>query len=327
MHDVLREFAEKRAFADRPPVVLFCPPLEVGKAVKAASAASELGCDVFAVDVGTTARGDIPEIAAACKASGIKFGIFVKPDAILRNGAAYCDGCGKNGKRFSVDFSDGNAARAFCDTLSALIEQNDIEYLMIDLPRGGIQRFARGLFDVRRTLAERFTELVAEWGIVPVDRRIGRLLCYPPCMMRTAVEPDDGALKAAFDKATVGCLGYRFDPTALDADKKRAVRAQVFSYQNDAPTVMNGDLYVTRFVDGACMTSVSKDKSKAYIVCVNGGGMKRIHIDGLDRHDLYHVRELNKTFSGAALEYCGVPVPTDAATYCLHIRQVADYEN
>ncbi len=328
MHDVLREYTGKRESADRPPIVLFCPPIDVDKAVDAVGATGELGCDVFAIDVGSTARTDIPAISAACKAAGVKLGISVKPDSISRGGAAFCDGCVKNGKRYSVDLANGDRARAFCDTLAELIEQNDIEYLMIDLPRGGIQSFARGLFCVRRTLAERFPELVAEWGIAPSEQRGGRSLCYPPSMTRNVVEYGDGALKAAFDKATVGCLGYRLDPTALDADKKRAVRAQVFSYQNDAPTVMRGDLYVRRFAGGGlCMTSVTKDKSKAYIVCDLGDGMSRVKLDGLDEHNLYHVRELDKTFSGAALAYCGVPVPKDAATYCLHIRQVADYEN
>ncbi|MDE7107660.1 MAG: GH36 C-terminal domain-containing protein, partial [Clostridiales bacterium] len=120
-----------------------------------------------------------------------------------------------------------------------------------------------------------------------------------------------------FDVASLGALGYEFNPMELSDGIKRAVRAQILSYQDDARCVLRGDLYCN---DG-CRMAVRKDKSRAYAVCASKG--ERVKFIGLDEHNLYHVRELNKTFSGAALIHCGIAL--GEGTHVFHILQVADW--
>ena len=77
------------------------------------------------------------------------------------------------------------------------------------------------------------------------------------------------------------------------------------------------------------MLVASKDKSKAYAVCVNAGGRARVKLRGLDERNLYHVRELGKIYSGAALVGYGIPLPEGAGkntSFAFHLGQVADYE-
>lgn len=329
LHDIMRETLGSKFATERRPVVLFCPPLPSARLADAAKATGELGCDVFCIDAGVVDAKTLADASAACKAAGIKFGIKLDPYAVEKNGALFGSACKKTANgNYVWDLTAPDGADLLFCALETAIRQCDIEYLMIDLPRGGIQSIARGVYAVRHKLRRTFAELNVEWGIVPHKLARGRSLCYPPCMTRTVVTLD-GRLKSEFDVATIGCLGYEFDPASVNADIKRAVRAQIFSYQDDAPTVMLGDSYFLSATGGGnCLMSVTKDKSKAYVVCENaGGGTMRVYLDGLDEHNLYHVRELNKTFSGAALVNCGVPIPANAPTYCLHIRQVADYEN
>lgn len=329
LHDVLRESAGSERYGERKPIVLFCPTLPGGKLVKAAGEAPKLGCDVFAVDMGEISGAALTEISAACKAAGIKLGVKLSPFNINKTSAVFNDKCVKAaGGVYSADLSSAEGAAALYSALKTAIVQNDIEYVMFDVPCGGMQEYAHGMHDVRYALTQNFPELILEWCIVPNKLQRGRLLCYPPCMTRFAVVPsDDGTLKASFDSATVGCLSYMLDPLSLTPDMVRAVRAQVFSYQDDAPLVMKGDLYVLNSSRGdACYMSVKKDKSCAYLVCERvSDGNAFVKLKGLDEHNLYAVREKGATFSGAALVSCGIPLP-DAQTCSLHIRQVADYE-
>lgn len=328
LHDILRESLQKSSLSERKQVVLFCPTMSESKLVKAAGETVKLGCDVFAVDAGEVSVGTLGKLSEACKAAGIKLGIKLSPFSIKKSSAAYNGKCVAAGERYTADISVAEGAAAHYATLEKLIKDNEIEYLMYDIPRGGLQKYAQGVHGVRSMLATNFPELTVDWGIVPKKLRRGRLMCYPPSMMRVAAEPNgDGTLKQAFDEATVGCLSYWLDPLSLTDGMVRAVRAQVFSYQDDAPAVMNGDLYIATSDDGdCCYISVTKDKSRAYVVCSRAtGGETRVRLKGLDEHNLYNVRELGATFSGAALRSCGVILP-DAPTCCLHVRQVADYE-
>lgn len=327
LHDVMREAPGGKFLAERRPIVLFCPPLPGERIVGAVNATYELGCDVFCADAGAVDLNTFKAAGEACKAAGLKLGIKLDPYKISKSGAVFGPACKKiSDDGYACDFTTQNGVYELLAVLAKIIDECGAEYLMIDLPRGGIQNIARGVYSVRHALRQRFAELNVEWGIVPHELAHGRLLSYPPCMMRTVVTAK-GKLKSEFDAATFGCLGYALDPTAVSADIKRAIRAQIFSYQNDAPIVMLGDVYFVRSSSGdVCLMSVTKDKSQAYVVCERSSvGNARVFLDGLDEHNLYHVRELDKTFSGAALVNCGVPM-YDAETVCLHIRQVADYE-
>lgn len=327
-HDILREAPGGKFLKERRPIVLFCPPVPESKIQGAVKAAGELGVDVFALDIGVTSAKSLAVLVAECKEAGLKPGVKLDPFRISGKSAVFGKTCVKTESGYSCDLASDASIKELLELLEKAVKECGIEYLMIDLPRGGIQEFARGVYTVRHELRSAFgDELAVEWGIVSDKLRLGRLLCYPPCMMRTAVELG-GGLKTAFDKASVGCLCYYIDPTALSDDVKRAVRAQIFSYQDDAPTVVYGDIYKLASTAGdVCIMSVTKDKSKAYVVCERKNKEKpaRVKLAGLDEHNIYRVRELNKTFSGAALIYCGVPL-LNADTVCLHIRQVADFE-
>ena len=333
LHDVLRENSGERIDGKRRPTVLYSPIMSVDKMCEAAGTACELGCDVFAVDCGEASADAIKAVAEACKAAGIKFGVRVSPVALGKSSAAYIKESvkAKNGK-FAVDMSDDRSVEAFIAALQNVIADCDAEYLMIDIERGGVKPFAVGMWRVRGALAARFPELVIEWGAVPTEMLIGQSLCYPPCLMRNVVAATPSySLKTRFDIATFGCLGCELDPTEATDELKRAIRAQIFSYQDDAPATLNGDLYRLSAADGdVCLMSVAKDKSRAYAVCIRTHASKTsVRLLGLDEHNIYHIRELNKTFSGAALMYCGVSVPPacgEKTTFVLHLRQVADYE-
>lgn len=309
-HDILRE----RLHCDvhtRRKTVLFVPLMPKEKTKDCARAAYELGCDILAVNGDEYDDELLAEMAQACKGVGIGMGLR------LKYGSHCINSCGN----IAADSSD----------LLSIIKSNGIEYVLLDIPQP--ERDVRGVFEVGRTLEAAMPELKVEWGIVPQQQRYAATLCYPLCVMRNIISPQaSGELKRSFDCATLGGLGYEFDPTAIDVELKRAVRAQILSYQDDAATIMLGDLYRTEFKGGGnCRIAVTKDKSKAYAVCVaakNCGA--RIKFDGLDKHNLYHVRELGKTFSGAALISRGIAVSSlvgDAeASVSLHLRQVADYE-
>lgn len=330
-HDIIRESMGDKYFNKRRPIVLFCPDMSEKKMCEAASIAVELGLDVFAVDGGKTPAKELRKIGEVCKSAGIKLGIKITPNEIEKNSAAYVSGCAeKKPDLYAVDFSDERLAEKYIVELEKVIEGNGIEYLMIDVPQDGLKPFALGMYKLRAAISAKFPELFIEWNTVPHEMRYGRSLCYPPCIMRNLVEYEPDSFKARFDSATFGCLGYALNPLELSSDAKRAVRAQIFSYQDDAPTVMLGDLYRLESTSGGkCLMSVTKDKSKAYVVCLPSSAQSRVRLKGLDEHNLYNVRELDKTFSGAVLASCGVAVPPAKdgwSTFVLHIRQVTDYD-
>lgn len=330
-HDIIRESLGDKYFGKRRPIVLFCPDMSEKKMCEAASVAAELGLDVFAVDGGKTPAKELRKIGETCKSAGIKLGIKITPNKIEKNSAAYVSGCTEiKPNVFTVDFSDGQLSEKYIAELENVIEENGIEYLMIDVPQDGLKPFALGMYKLRAELAAKFPELFMEWNTVPQEMRYGKSMCYPPCIMRNLVEYEPDSFKARFDNATFGCLGYALNPLELSEDTKRAVRAQIFSYQDDAPTVMLGDLYRLESTSGGkCLMAVTKDKSKAYVVCLPSSAQSRVRLKGLDEHNLYHLRELDKTFSGAVLGACGVAVPPAKdgwSTFVLHIRQVTDYD-
>lgn len=330
-HDIIREGMGDKYTGKRRPIVLFCPDMSEKKMCEAASVAAELGLDVFTADGGKASRSGLRKIYDMCKSAGIKLGIKITPNKIEKNSAAYVSDCTEiKPNVYAVDFSDGQLSEKYIVELENLIKECGIEYLMIDVPQDGLKPFALGMYRLRAELATKFPELFIEWNNVPHEMRYGMSMCYPPCIMRNLVEYESNSFKAKFDSATFGCLGYALNPLELSDDAKRAVRAQIFSYQDDAPIVMLGDLYRLESTSGGkCLMSVTKDKSKAYVVCLPSSAQSRVRLKGLDEHNLYHVRELDKTFSGAVLGACGVAVPPAKdgwGTFVLHIRQVTDYD-
>lgn len=296
-HDILRDNRVLGMRAERAPVVLFAPVVAENMA-ESVREASELGCDVYAVDGGDVTQEQLQVLSEACKSVGIKLGLKITRTAKKKSDILLCK-------------------------LFELVQTFDIEYIILDGALGG----ARDMFGA---LSEKFPELFIE--LDSYGQEVGDETLYaPPGAMRKVVEMTGvGSLKSRFDRATFGRLGYAFDPLKAESDIKRAVRAQILSYQDDAALILGGDLYRVRSSNGdKCLIAVSKDKSGAYAVCeIKGERATSVRLGGLDEHNIYHVRELGKSFSGAALCACGVPLPpsNEQAAVTLHIRQVADYE-
>ncbi|MDE6029039.1 MAG: hypothetical protein K2F90_01805 [Clostridiales bacterium] len=284
LHDVLRndgadDLSERAA-------TLFLPAVKQAEIASAVQAAGELGFGVVAIDISRHDQAAVQALCAACKQNGLAAGLRV----------------------------GGNAPFAM---VAATVEKNDIAYVMIDSPKDGTVDDWRGVFAMRNMLKKEFSDLRIDFGIGTEAVAKAFSACYPLAFVRNVITPDPPeSFKSRFDRASLGTLGYELNPAKLSDGIKRAVRAQILSYQDDARCVLHGDVYC----DGGSITVVGKDKSRAYAVCACGG---RVRLLGLDEHNLYHVRELNKTLSGAALVHCGVAV--SEGTSVLHILQVADY--
>lgn len=300
-HDVLRETIKGEV--ERSQTALFLPSMPKGKVAEAAEQACELGYDFVAVDF-VKYETEIAELSKACAEAGIKLGLRISQSGIKK-------------KEGSADL--------FSAVEQAIISHG-IRYVLVELSGSPEEKpIAAAVYNLRARLADSSPDTVVEWGkTTKADKAAA--LCFPLCVMRNVVTPTGGALKSMFDYATLGLLAYAFDPTEIQEGVKRAVRAQILSYQDDAPVVMNGDLYRTE--GGKCSVCVSKDKSRAYAVCDIGKDPTTVKLVGLDEHNIYRVRELNKAFSGAALMYYGITLPTseEPTTATLHLRQVADYE-
>lgn len=322
-HDILREFHEFSS-PDRKQTVLYTAAggKNGERADECAAATAELGCDILCVDGGKVSAEGAKKTAEACREAGIRFGLKYS-GAAEKGGALYPGESADKGAGYTYPLCESDGK--LFDALSKIIADTEAEYVMIALPFDLPHAEARAVFALRKKLVDAFPELITEWGYSYAHDPV-RSLCYPFGSTRTVVANAGGELKAKFDEATFGCLGYELDPLSLTDELRRAIRAQVFSYQDDARTVIDGDLY--RYRDGECdaLIAVAKDKASAYCVARVPSGGGRIKIAGLDEHDLYRVREIDKTFSGAALVNCGVTFRTDMQrVYTLHLRQVADY--
>lgn len=365
-HDIIREHAlSPNYFARRNPITLCCPDenLDAKITSKTIVAASELGADTFVVDGGEVYNGCADckaryrRIAEACAEHGVKLGISLDPQSVVAHGKIYKEHTEyvlpspRNADGYLLDFSREEAVEYAFSRLHAIIIEYGIEYIQWKSSaklKSGVARHLNslGMQKLYSRLRAALPDLVLENGtnlysdnatdgFMNVGVCSARSAAYPLCAMRNILSIDSenhtAPLKTRFDAATLGCLGYELDPTTLGEDARRAIRAQVFSYQDDAATVTAGDLYRLGAVDGDyCLMAVAKDKSKAYAVFMSNGSEKtRIKFFGLDEHNLYHVRELNKTFSGAALAGYGIVVENPSGAhnaFTFHFGQVADYE-
>lgn len=290
-HDILREMRNDGALYERD-VALFLPKLKTGDVQDAVKAAGEMGFGIVALGSEQSDDGEINVLVAACKEHGIVAGLRITANA------------------------DSSSAADIAKRLTKL----DIGYAMIEISSTADIAFAaRAVSEIK----EKCTGVRVDYGVKSQAEGVAALSCYPMGVVRNVISPlPAGDFKNRFDRATLGALGYEFDVLEASEATKRAVRAQILCYQDDALTVLRGDIYSQTENDGSCRMAVSKDKSHAYAVCDSKRGM-RVKLVGLDLYDLYHVRELNGTFSGAALIHCGIRL--NGGTHVLHIRQVADY--
>lgn len=296
LHDIVREFGMSPCKADkRRPIVLYGGVYGCEAAFNArVVAACEMGVDTVVLDHNAKQMPSLAEAAACVRSYGIKFGLRVGAGATVADVLDAVKECGAEYFEFVFD-----GVTSYADTVR--------------------------LYGAYVKLCKEFPELICDvtsGSARAADTLKARTASpLPLAAVRNTVtrSGEVGSFKTEFDMATLGGLGYKLDPSALDANARRAVRAQIFSYQDDAAVIDGGDVYD---IGGGVMV-VSKDKSKAYAVAVGD-----VRLVGLDEHNIYRVRELNKTFSGAALAYYGIPydksVGGETVTY--HIRQVADYE-
>lgn len=286
-HDILRESMGDNSISERSPAVLFLPELTDDEISDAVQAAYGMGFGVVALDCGKYSDPAVKAIADKCREQGISLGLRCRDGAELND-------------------------------IKRAVKLYDIKCVTLDADLKSMRK----LFEIKNGLCREFPDLRVEFGIPTDGLRLALSVCYPVGCLRNIVTllPSD-SFKQRFDCATMGTLGYEFDPSAVSDGLRLAVRAQKQSYQDDALTVMRGDIYRS----GDDLIAVSKDKSKAYAVCITDGNEKRVRISGLDEHNLYHVRENDKTFSGAALMYCGVLLPSGVTTHVLHLIQVADF--
>lgn len=315
-HDILREQTDDDDLSERS-AVLFLPKIDDFATLKAAvKAASELGFGVVALDGGVHGEDMFVALCAMCRENGLNAGLRISR-TVQEDSVLYSRLCSKTLTGDYMYDDTQKSIAALCHRALGIAVQNDIRYVMIDAPA----QVTRGMFALKNMLIEHYNGFVrVDFGMTSDEMSNAFTEYYPLEYVRNIVSTKSTEnFKTRFDNASFGTLGYELNPLELSDGIKRAVRAQILAYQDDALTVLHGDIYNS----AGCNMAVSKDKSRAYAVC-NAHGASRVKFNGLDEHNLYHVRELDKTFSGAALVNCGVSLEKNG-TYVFHIRQVVDY--
>lgn len=339
-HDLLRE----RALGEKRKVIsVECDCGDKAKAIAdRVATVAELGADILLTELKSAKK--LEALSAECKSAGIGLGIRLNPESTEwqkadgftaefiakdRRGAAYFDFADDKALEFFVgaatDFSVGHSN----DCLA-------MPKALPDLAPEKLYAYLSGQYEFMRRLTAALPQLILEGscGDVGALRFATAVYCSPTAALKYSVYippraiscriGESTAMKTAFDGASLYCLGYELDPLSLTDGLRRAVRAQVLCCRDDARLVTDGDFY--RGTDYAMC--VSKDKSEAYAVYRRGttNGFK---LRGLDVHNLYFVREIGKTFSGAALALHGIAACTvpEGETVTFHLRQVADYDN
>ena len=337
-----------------------------------AAIASKLGADTFLISLGIADPDDkkaaaaITKVKQVCDEAGIKLGVWTAfehadvtaadlPRELLRK-----IGRGK----FGFDFANPDTVELLYGKVKTLVTLG-VNHLKWEsdggatgAPAASAFKYLGGVYTLFDRIVNDFPELTLEGGfggdidygvlaycgtvgaephagISSALGKTGAAAVFPLCALGSFVEPaGENALplKTRFDIASLGTLSYMAEITELGADIAAAVRAQVFSYQDDASLAVGGDVYRLKAIAQGDMGMLvaSKDKSKAYAVYMSASGEGgRLRLRGLDEHNLYKVRELGKIFSGAALAYYGIPVPAVAdknISFTFHLGQVADYE-
>lgn len=133
--------------------------------------------------------------------------------------------------------------------------------------------------------------------------------------------------------ASLGATGYELDVSSIGDTEKKEIIAQIDAYKQIDELIRKGDLY--RLSDPYtskrfCVMVVSKDKTRAYIVCENLLGIphdifaERLRLDGLADDKLYRIEETGLSVRGSALKNIGVPIPhlSDFGAFAWHISEI-----
>lgn len=118
--------------------------------------------------------------------------------------------------------------------------------------------------------------------------------------------------------AMAGTFGYELDLEHLSEEEKRMAGEQINEYKELAPLVLNGDYYrLSDPFDGGNYVMwefVSKEQDKAAVMGLqvrpeSNQKVQLLKIKGLKEEANYYISGLERTCTGAALMYAGVPLP------------------
>ena len=286
LHDVLREYFLPVCYEDKCALVT----LELSKRDASRLAESvdpfDLGADVIVAP----SDCDVQTLVAAaknCRARAMKFGLRAE-----RSGATFADGLrslvSATGAEY-VCISDGTRRtysdkREFYSLLEELATELPSVILRVGFCDVGALNYVTGIFAGRD--GPQTKHCLPLGAVCASIARGGKL-----------------GLKEKFDRASVYCPSYEYDEAFSGEGMRRAVRAQTVMYKQNRALIVSGDLYC----DGSYISAVAKDKSRAYSVYVSDG-RNRVRFVGLDRHELYRLRETGRVYSGAALANIGIDV-------------------
>ncbi|MCM1290049.1 MAG: alpha-galactosidase [Corallococcus sp.] len=173
----------------------------------------------------------------------------------------------------------------------------------------------------------------------------GTSLCYPMSAMSahfSTVPNHQSQRTVSFDaRYNVACtcsFGYELDLTALSAEERQQIKAQIARYRRDADLVITGDVY--RLTDATedslwAVCQVSKDKTKARLVGLHGLILENargrlLKVFGLRDDFYYEIEELGVTVCGKTLRAAGIILPqtfADFATFQLHLTATVKNKN
>ncbi len=317
-HDILREYLIPSAFAStrRPVTVVSADAGDI-------SHVPELGVDAYTV---VTKPGDTAKkysgLAGELKNGGMLFGARLDITKYDLKSAADAE----KAHEYCRKFISGTTA-----DIVSLEARDDCSY-----------PYRVALYALYKALNEEFDVILIGRGDPALMKYCHIVVCgdvdtftvgsvftvMPPCVVARSVGPSEVSLKSRFDIASLGALNYNAD-VAETENIRRAVRAQVFSYQDDSSVIVGGDLYGLSVESGDIgYVAVSKDKSKAYaVVRLGKKKTRRVRFSGLDERNIYRVRELDRAYSGAALCHIGIRAEgAEGETVTFHLRQVADFD-
>lgn len=216
-------------------------------------------------------------------------------------------------------------------------------------------RYILGLYTVLKTVTEKYPHILIEGcasggcrfdaGILRYCPQIwtsdntdayarmiiqrGTSMCYPLSSLSNhfSVCPNHQTrrttpLKARFDVAFFGVLGYELNTAKLSADEMRAIKENNARYAEEKELIYNGDFYRLQSTDDTVISDmiVSKDKTEAIlrIFCtrkVANISLPPVKLTGLSEKSEYLIKETGETASGEILMNRGYMPPIPARDF------------
>lgn len=133
--------------------------------------------------------------------------------------------------------------------------------------------------------------------------------------------------------AMTGSFGYELDICNLSDEEKADIREINRIYREDRELLATGNFYRLVSPEGherAAWMIASEDQTQAIvyyfrILAHANQPFFRLKLQGLDSEAVYHVKELNRDYTGAELIYIGLPVTNfyeDFRAECFHVSKI-----